>query len=174
VSKLLIDEPPLQVLPSLAAAEGVGLNGALVLQQVHYWAGRNRSEWVRRSVAEWRRRDFPFWSEGTIRRALAGVEARGLLLVRPSQRADRSKLYAVDYSALATFCQSDRMHLPDPASERPNATGQDGQMRIGGETAESGERARSARGPARVSKGNLTVIHGDRPGRPDYDQVIEG
>ena len=34
-SKLLIDEPPLQVLPSLALK--IGLNEAIILQQVHYW-----------------------------------------------------------------------------------------------------------------------------------------
>ena len=32
---LLISEPPLQVLPSLAVK--IGLNEAIVLQQIHYW-----------------------------------------------------------------------------------------------------------------------------------------
>ena len=32
---LLISEPPLQVLPSLAVK--IGLNEAIILQQVHYW-----------------------------------------------------------------------------------------------------------------------------------------
>ena len=35
MSKLLINEQPLQVLPSLA--EAIGLNQAIALQQVHYW-----------------------------------------------------------------------------------------------------------------------------------------
>ena len=35
MSNLLIEEPPLQVLPSLALA--VGLNEAIILQQMHYW-----------------------------------------------------------------------------------------------------------------------------------------
>jgi len=35
MSKLLIDEYPLQVLPSLAVI--YGLNEAIILQQVHYW-----------------------------------------------------------------------------------------------------------------------------------------
>ena len=34
MSNLLTQEPPLQVLPSLAVA--IGLNEAIVLQQVHY------------------------------------------------------------------------------------------------------------------------------------------
>ena len=39
-SPLLINEHPLMVLPSLATA--VGLNQAIVLQQVHYWLDLNR------------------------------------------------------------------------------------------------------------------------------------
>ena len=35
--RLLIDEPPLMVLPSLAAV--IGLNEAIMLQQIHYWLG---------------------------------------------------------------------------------------------------------------------------------------
>ena len=35
MSKLLINEHPLQVLPSLATK--IGLNEAIVLQQIHYW-----------------------------------------------------------------------------------------------------------------------------------------
>ena len=34
-SKLLVDEPPLIVLPSLAVA--IGLAEAILLQQIHYW-----------------------------------------------------------------------------------------------------------------------------------------
>lgn len=34
-AQLLINEPPLQVLPTLAKT--IGLNEAIVLQQVHYW-----------------------------------------------------------------------------------------------------------------------------------------
>lgn len=41
-SKLLIDEEPLQVLPGLAAV--IGLNEALVVQQLHYWLRRSKHE----------------------------------------------------------------------------------------------------------------------------------
>lgn len=34
-NKLLLDEHPLQVMPKLAAL--IGLNGAIILQQIHYW-----------------------------------------------------------------------------------------------------------------------------------------
>src|SRR4051794_41087150 len=67
--KLLINEPPLQVLPTLAKL--IGLNAAIALQQVHYrlsgWgelddAGR---PWINCTVAEWQAKDFTFWSERT-------------------------------------------------------------------------------------------------------------
>lgn len=35
ISNLLLDEPPLQVMPTLATK--VGLNESIVLQQIHYW-----------------------------------------------------------------------------------------------------------------------------------------
>ena len=40
MSKLLINESPLQVQPSLAMA--IGLNEAIFLQQLHYWIGTSR------------------------------------------------------------------------------------------------------------------------------------
>ena len=35
MSKMIIDDRPLMVLPKLATA--IGLNEAIVLQQIHYW-----------------------------------------------------------------------------------------------------------------------------------------
>lgn len=35
MSKLLLDDEPLVILPKLAAA--IGLNEAIILQQLHYW-----------------------------------------------------------------------------------------------------------------------------------------
>lgn len=40
MSKLLINEPPLQVLPSFA--QNIGLHEVIILQQVHYWVDMNQ------------------------------------------------------------------------------------------------------------------------------------
>lgn len=40
MSKLLISESPLLVLPSLA--ETIGLNEAIVLQQIHFWTSKEK------------------------------------------------------------------------------------------------------------------------------------
>jgi hypothetical protein len=37
MSRLLINESPIMIIPSLAAK--IGLNEAVVLQQIHYWLG---------------------------------------------------------------------------------------------------------------------------------------
>jgi hypothetical protein len=105
MSKLLIDESPLVVLPSLACK--IGLNEAVVLQQIHYWAGQSKNEleghkWVYNSVSEWRRQ-FPFWSEQTIRRALATLKERGLLVAKclSPDPFNRTPYYRIDHEALA-------------------------------------------------------------------------
>lgn len=105
-SKLLINEPPLQVLPSLAAR--VGLGQAIVLQQVHYWLGipqvgrmHDGHKWVYNTYEDWREQ-FPFWATRTIRRIVADLEEKGLLITGEFNiaRGDRTKWYRIDYEAL--------------------------------------------------------------------------
>jgi hypothetical protein len=114
-SPLLIEEPPLQVLPSLAVI--VGLNEAIILQQIHYWTkiklaapGKFKESfkedrcWVYNSVRQWNEQ-FPFWSDNTIQRALASLRGKGVLIVKqiaPDTR-DRTNWYAIDYEALNTL-----------------------------------------------------------------------
>jgi hypothetical protein len=64
VSKL-IQEPPLLVLRSLAC--DLGLNEAIVAQQLYWLEQRAADGWVEKSTAEWRK-VFPFWSARTIER----------------------------------------------------------------------------------------------------------
>lgn len=101
-SVLLINEPPLQVLPSLASC--IGLNEALILQQVHYWIqpARNRNVfdnrcWVYNTYEQWKGQ-FPFWSKSTISRTILNLESMGVLLSRES--GGRIKYYTIDYDKL--------------------------------------------------------------------------
>jgi hypothetical protein len=105
-SKLLINESPLIILPSLAAALG-GVEEALFLQQVHYWltvAGHERDgcKWIYNSYPDWQAQ-LPFWSTDTIRRIVGKLKGRGIL--RTSQQynrlaVDRTNWYTIDYDAL--------------------------------------------------------------------------
>lgn len=110
LSNLLIDDTPLQLLPQLAKA--VGLNEAVILQQIHFWvkgAERRRDNrhrldghwWVWNDYADWQRDNFPFWSTRTIQRTVLELEARGLLISAQPKGQDRTKWYRIDYDELA-------------------------------------------------------------------------
>lgn len=101
---LLISEPPLQVLPSLAVK--VGLNEAIVLQQFHYWLQRSTNvkdgyKWIYNSYPEWNKQ-FPFWSLNTLKRAIHRLEKNGYLISGNYNRAgfDKTKWYRINYEKM--------------------------------------------------------------------------
>jgi hypothetical protein len=96
-SALLIAEHPLQVLPTLA--ERIGLNEAIVLQQLHYWTTRAKDPegWIYNTIKEWQRQ-FPFWSAETIKRTWKSLRDQGLVETRQTRGTDRTKSYRVVYS----------------------------------------------------------------------------
>ena len=101
---LLISEPPLQVLPSLAVK--IGLNEAIILQQIHYWLLRSNNvrdgyKWVYNSYSEWNKQ-FPFFSRNTMIRAFNSLEKQGLLITANYNKAgfDKTKWYRIDYEKL--------------------------------------------------------------------------
>lgn len=110
MSKLLINENPIAFLPSLACLDGVGVDGALMLQQVHYWITNPKigeiadgRRWVRNSLNEWRRDNFPFWSKSKISRIGTKLEKNGFLVSRDDLNKhgyDRTKWYTIDYGKL--------------------------------------------------------------------------
>lgn len=127
MSNLLINEPPLQVLPSLATSincalndrlpdgkySSGGLNEAIVLQQIHYWienvktTGRviDGEKWIYNSIASWGD-NFPFWGENTIRRTLQNLEMIGLVKSRKDLnkiKIDQTKWYTINYNALSSL-----------------------------------------------------------------------
>jgi hypothetical protein len=112
MSKLIINEHPLMVLPSLATA--IGLNESIILQQVHYWLDprtnkniKNGVTWVYNTYHQWSKQ-FPFWSEVTIGRIIRSLENKGLL--KSSYFSPRSlkkeKWYTIDYAVLDNLSTS--------------------------------------------------------------------
>ena len=112
---MLIPEPPLQVLPTLAVA--IGLNEALFLQQLHYWLRMSPhvfegQRWVYNDYKDWHAQ-FPFWSERTLRRVINRLEKpfsgcdRPLILTTTQfnrHPMDQTKWYTADYDALDDLC----------------------------------------------------------------------
>jgi hypothetical protein len=108
MSKLLLDENPLLVMPQLATK--IGLNEAIILQQIHYWLEINRKAnknfkdgnyWVYNSFKDWKI-NFPFWSESTIKRTVSKLERYNLLVVGNYNKLkiDRTKWYRINYETL--------------------------------------------------------------------------
>ncbi|MBA4538811.1 DnaD domain protein [Bacillus aquiflavi] len=104
MSKLLLDDKPIIVLPILA--KKIGLNEAIVLQQLHYWIKSSshfyeNRHWVYNTYEGWQKQ-FPFWSISTIRRAFSKLEKRGFLETGNFNKSsiDKTKWYSINYDML--------------------------------------------------------------------------
>ncbi|MCG1109090.1 DnaD domain protein [Staphylococcus epidermidis] len=104
MNNLLIDDYPILVLPKLATE--IGLNEAIVLQQMHYWLKKSNHNydgrhWIYNSFPEWQKH-FPFWSVMTIKRAVYSLEKQNLLYVGNYNKAkfDKTKWYSINYEKL--------------------------------------------------------------------------
>ena len=105
MSKLLIYDNPIMILPTLA--QKIGLNEAVMLQQIHYWLVSSQHEkegrkWVYNTYKDWQLQ-MPFWSERTIKRSIKSLEDQGYLLSANYNRLkmDKTKWYSIDYEKLA-------------------------------------------------------------------------
>lgn len=122
--KVLLNGQPVVIDRILARA--IGLNQAIVLQQIHYWlevnrrAGRNYhdgSYWTYSTMEEWWKRDFRhLWSYDTLCRIFSRLEDAGLLLVGNYNqiRYDRTKWYTIDYERLEAVIERHSPPLPVP------------------------------------------------------------
>ncbi|MCU4413286.1 hypothetical protein KTH71_04405 [Acinetobacter sp. WU_MDCI_Axc73] len=105
MSKLLINESPLQVQPSLAMA--IGLNEAIFLQQLHYWLGtsrtvRNGKKWVYNTYSDWLLQ-LKYMSLPTLKRTVKSLKDQKLVHVERFEklRSNQVNFYAIDYETLA-------------------------------------------------------------------------
>lgn len=106
MSRLIIDENPLLVLPKLA--EKIGLNEAIFLQQLHYWLAKGKKiqgkSWVYNSYEQWLIQ-FPFWSLTTIRRIINNLEKSEIIVTGNFNKAgfDKTKWYTINYEKLISL-----------------------------------------------------------------------
>ncbi|GAB1794889.1 hypothetical protein [Priestia megaterium] len=111
MSKLLLKDQPLIVLPALAVK--VGVNGALFLQQLHYWLEKSVNvqdgyTWVYNTNQQWLQQ-FPFWSLSTIQRIISKFEKEGLIIKGKYNRSkfNNTVWYRIDYKKLEELMPSD-------------------------------------------------------------------
>ncbi|MDP4447486.1 conserved phage C-terminal domain-containing protein [Staphylococcus hyicus] len=126
MSKLLIDDYPIQVLPKLA--EEIGLNEAIILQQIHYWLNTSKhnhdgKKWIYNSYPEWQKQ-FPFWSMITIKRTIYSLEKQKLLIVGNYNKAkfDKTKWYTIDYQTLEGMIRPSYQNDTTNVSKRDDGT----------------------------------------------------
>ena len=128
-SSLLINETPLQVLPTLAAT--IGLNEAIFVQQLHWLlihSGKSvkgqEGTWIYNTIEEWHTK-YPFWSTRTIKRIVKDLKTSGILRVgRFNKMAiDQTRWYSIDYEVLNS--------LSPIVPTCHNGLGQNGTMTLG-------------------------------------------
>lgn len=120
-SRLLINENPLQVLPSLAVALK-NINEAIILQQVQYWVNRSENEyggrkWVYNTIKQWKDQ-FPWLTEKAIRNRFDSLIEKGVIITSNFNKSkfDRTKWYTIDYDKLNSLINNQNN------GENPNAT----------------------------------------------------
>jgi len=131
-SRMLLDEHPIVILPSLAAK--IGLNEAIVVQQLNYWLHettkakkqthyRDGYYWVWNTYEDWHCQ-FPWWSTRTIRRILEDLEELGLVITANYNKMpmDKTKWYRIDYEVFRRIT-GEKKELEHPELQ----SGQNGQ-----------------------------------------------
>ena len=115
MSMFLFDETPIFANPTLA--KEIGLNEALILQQLNYWievnrkTGKNYHEgryWTYNSIRAWKEENFDYLSLDTVKRTFARLEKAGYLLTGNFNKdpRDKTKWYAINDGQLeALFWQ---------------------------------------------------------------------
>jgi len=137
--KLLLDEPPMVIIPSLA--KQIGLNEAIVLQQVHYWLELNRKTnknyrdghyWTYNTLNGWQDQ-FSWWTTKTISRIFTSLKKQGLIITSNynKMKIDRTNWYRIDYDVLDNLTEdtnNDEQAKKNPTTEGSIPLGQNVQM----------------------------------------------
>lgn len=135
MSSLLLDETPLIVIPRLAQA--VGLNEAIVLQQLHWLLqGEHNGKmianqrWIFNTVEQWRAQYFRFWSVRTIKTIFSNLSRMKLIeTCQPEGRISRRKYYRVNVEEVTRI--SDRAKfVPSMVQRTSHGNGQNSSLPI--------------------------------------------
>lgn len=92
----------------------IGLNEAMVLQQMSYWLDEQEygqehegRMWIYNTMEQWQAQ-FPFWSVDTVKRSIASLQKRGLIVVQKlaAKTRDQTNYYTIDHDAVALMEQA--------------------------------------------------------------------
>lgn len=101
----LFDEQP--ILANKTLAREIGLNEALVLQQINYWIEINKRSgnnyfdgryWTYNSIRAWHENDFDYMSIDTVKRTFSKLEKMGYLIIGNFNKdpRDKTKWYSIN------------------------------------------------------------------------------
>lgn len=122
---LLFKFRPLVVNPELA--QRIGLNEAIVLQQLNYWLSETDSgvehdgrRWVYNTLEQWQKQ-FPFWSVDTIKRTLSSLQKLNIVVVEQLNKSkhDRTNFYTINRLASALIDEGN-LHSSDEGKLHPS------------------------------------------------------
>lgn len=142
----LFDEQP--ILANKALARELGLNEALVMQQINYWieinkrSGKNYHDgkyWTYNSIRAWQENDFDYMSVDTVKRTFTKLTKAGYLLVGNYNKdpRDKTKWYTINNDKLEElFFEMNQRKMDEERRVReqkleesmPNALGQNAPM----------------------------------------------
>ena len=140
MGSLLLNEQPLVVLPELACK--IGLNEAIVLQQLNYWINKSTNtydgkRWVYNTYNDWQKQ-FPWWSISTIKRSLQRLKKLDLIITANYNQLpqDRTVWYSINYDKINELAaegnNEDQKNLPECQDTGARPLGQNEPM--GGST----------------------------------------
>ena len=109
MSMYLFDEQP--IIANKTLAREIGLNEALILQQINYWIEINKKSgnnyydgryWTYNSIRAWQENDFDYMSLDTVKRTFSKLEKAGFLLIGNYNKdpRDKTKWYTINTEKL--------------------------------------------------------------------------
>lgn len=129
MGNLLFDEKLLLI--NRVLAKLIGLNEAIVVQQLHYWIKINEDKkqnffenryWTYNSIKSWHENEFSFWSYDTVKRTFKSLEEKGILISGNFNKIkwDKTKWYTINYDKLDEIYQSiDLKRTKDEGQDDP-------------------------------------------------------
>lgn len=116
-SRFFSNEVAIPLYPNIAGALG-SVNEALVLQQINFWLMRSdkvREDrvWVYNTAKQWHAQ-FHFWSIDTIKRTLASLREKGVVIAKTfsDNPLDRTLWYTIDEDKLGVLVEAYEASLP--------------------------------------------------------------
>ena len=106
----------------------LGLNEALVLQQLNYWIEINKKNkrnfhegkyWTYNTINEWQE-EFPFWSTSTVKRTFKKLRDMNLIIVDNFNlyQMDRTLWYTINYEELERLVENNEKTNEESLSDR--------------------------------------------------------